>query len=732
MTAIKNESNENLVLKNAQFDHNNLDRPHFFFEFNGVLSFKIALNPAQKLSHKIQTILDFEHNSAYGCALQISPENDGYAKVNWISNGESLEIRIPYKKTSVIEGGVSTNSMKSWLLDSSGGCNFLKLEKSPFIGDEIKFGVGHWLGGAGRDFFGEIESLVVSSNEMLVESNSRMSQLKKKIIPIKSGILSGKPALKPDIQVSYKKKPLLGNYRALPAHTWLSLIELKDASLIEYEEITAEAATPIFNLLEKHLDKVLKEDVIGAAYYLNQIIDAGFGVRVLKSDENNVINVAFFDGAFDLGELTQDLLDIDFHHAYSDSRFIESLLVSCLQSIYRKYGRGAASIFAKQYYSVADIPSFVFQDVDLAQARREGSLDESTNILIKNLAEGGLDYLKFFQGKFCSHPFDDFEIRSDGAVFVCCPSYLPVPIGNIFDVSDVAELSESNQLFKIKESIKDQDFRYCSWIKCGKILDGRLDPAPHVVPEVFKPIEFRLSYDPTCNLWCPSCRTEKIVAVGEERDRFMKLTDDIVIPLLKDAEKCMMNGYGDIFASRACRKILKTVNQKDFPKLKFNFITNGVLLTSDEWFKFPNIHNMVNSIRVSIDAATEETYNKVRLGGNWVVLQENLRFISTLRANNIIADFVISMVIQDDNYEEMLDFSKLALNLNCDAVVFEPIMNWNVLPSDVFKNKAIHYSDNPKHSKFRSILESVYASMHKSNQSRIKLGLRPVNVSVNF
>ena len=373
------------------------------------------------------------------------------------------------------------------------------------------------------------------------------------------------------------------------------------------------------------------------------------------------------------------------------------------------------------------------RDVELAQSRlsEEG---ERASVLVRNMAIGGLDYIEHFKGRYCNHPFDDFEIRSDGEIFVCCPSYLPYSIGNAFKIKSVEEVQSSPTLAKLKDSIIRQDFRYCRWLHCEKIKNG-LPTKPVRAKVEYAPIDFRLSYDPTCNLWCPSCRNEKIVAKGEQRERIMQLTDEIVLPLLKTAHSCMMNGYGDVFASKACRKILETASPEGFPNLKFDFITNGVLFTAEEWEKFPGIHRMVRSIRVSIDAARKQTYDRIRLGGDWVVLMENLEFISLLRRQGIIERFMISMVIQEENFTEMVDFAHMAKRLGCEFAVFEPIMNWNTFAVDVFKQKAVHYSTHARHAEFRHELARVFEILPLANSQTVaKLGTPGFEtlVSTNF
>ena len=376
--------------------------------------------------------------------------------------------------------------------------------------------------------------------------------------------------------------------------------------------------------------------------------------------------------------------------------------------------------------------NYLIQDVEFAQDRLQEEGD-SAHLLIKNLALGGLFYLDFFKDKFCNHPFDDLEIRSDGEVFVCCPSYLPYPIGNIFTVESTDELKQSQRLTDIWDSIVSQDFRYCSWMKCNKIKDN-LDVVPDRIPDEYIPKDFRLSYDPTCNLWCPSCRKEKIVATGDLRDRFMELTDKIVLPMLKEAETCMMNGYGDIFASRACRKILNDVNRQEYPNLSFNFITNGVLLTENEWNKFPNIFGMVKSIRVSIDASKKETYDIVRLGGDWDLLMENLKFLSKLRLSNEIENFMISMVIQKENYLEMESFAALGADLNCDTVIYEPIINWNSFDVADFDIRAVHYSSHSEYKKFKDELLKIPTKLNEVNKIKSETRDKYINTnsSINF
>ena len=331
----------------------------------------------------------------------------------------------------------------------------------------------------------------------------------------------------------------------------------------------------------------------------------------------------------------------------------------------------------------------------------------SVSPVVDQLLGADIDY---FAGKFCPKPFGDFEVGSNGDVHVCCPNYLPQPIGKADNSEETAQtIVNSDIARRIRRSILDGSFTYCNWMLCNDIQSDRLPDRAAITDtkmldyidagdgRIEGPRDIRLSHDPTCNLWCPSCRSERITAKGAQFTRIMDMTERVIVPALRNAETVMMNGYGDIFSSRSCRRLLETINERDHPNLKLNFITNGVLFSEEEWRKFPNIHGKVASIRVSIDAATQATYDQVRLGGDWRKLGENLLFLSELRKRGGIDRLMISFVVQRANYREMADFYRWALSLGCDNIVFEHLMDWGSWNEATFRRNAVHLPDNPEY-----------------------------------
>ncbi|MHB1938866.1 MAG: SPASM domain-containing protein [Acidobacteriaceae bacterium] len=336
-------------------------------------------------------------------------------------------------------------------------------------------------------------------------------------------------------------------------------------------------------------------------------------------------------------------------------------------------------------------------------------------------SQGGAALNGYLRDKFCEKPFVDFEISNNGNVFVCCPNHLPQPIGSV-KTAKGDELVNSEMARAVRRSIIDGSFAFCDAQRCPMIMQKRLPKRSDISdPEMLEhirrntgivqaPRHVRLSYDSTCNLWCPSCRKEQIVLKGADFDEAIRITDEVALPVLKGARTVMMNGYGDIFSSRICRHLLDEINPTDYPDLKLLFITNGVLLTEKECNKFPNIHGMVHSIRVSIDAATKPVYDVLRLGGNFDRLCKNLEFIARLRRERTINEFMISMVVQCENFREMEPFWQWGKQLGCDFIIYEWLQNWLTYAAPDYDARAVHLRTHPLHAEYLSAVAALQQS----------------------
>jgi wyosine [tRNA(Phe)-imidazoG37] synthetase (radical SAM superfamily) len=340
------------------------------------------------------------------------------------------------------------------------------------------------------------------------------------------------------------------------------------------------------------------------------------------------------------------------------------------------------------------------------------------------------------QDRFCSMPFDTLVTAGEGASFLCtCGGWLPYPVGDILEAGSVEEIWNSDSAIELRRSILDGDFSYCSRTLCAAIVGNTLPRKsevsdPHmrnyidnqitVLSEV--PRNVQLTYDSTCNLACPSCRTDIIVANQAEQDRYAAARDRLVLPLLKRVNGTVtVTGFGDPFASKHYRSVLAALNRQEFPHLGVNILTNALVFTPQMWEHLSGMQEMVSTFLVSVDAATAKTYEKVRFPGRWSVLIANLEFISSLRQAGKIPWFGINFVVQKQNFHEMIDFVKLGLELQVDLIMFQKLWNFGSWDQTTFLDNDVADPQHPQHQELVKILCHPLFSHQKVNASNLGL-----------
>lgn len=317
----------------------------------------------------------------------------------------------------------------------------------------------------------------------------------------------------------------------------------------------------------------------------------------------------------------------------------------------------------------------------------------------------------------CLAPYTQYNVDPEGGVMVCCGEWLrDVKIGNLYHAKS-EQIINSDTAKAVRKSVVDGSFQYCDELKCplitGQCLPKKSEISHAAVRagidlghfDIAGPAEIILAMDRTCNLTCPSCRTQMISDKEEERDRKTAIVEESIIPLLPTANQIYLNLAGEIWASKSSRALLKRLNRTEFPNLKVLLISNGMLFTKAEWDSFPNIHDMVLSIRISIDAATKESFETIRRGGRWEPFLENMEFISSLMKTGVIPSFSISFTYQAGNYQEMPDFVRLGKGWGVTRINFEKLEDHGTYAGEGYKQLAVHKSDHPEHQKFLEVLK---------------------------
>lgn len=308
--------------------------------------------------------------------------------------------------------------------------------------------------------------------------------------------------------------------------------------------------------------------------------------------------------------------------------------------------------------------------------------------------------LKLPPKQFCVRPFRDFYIGNRGDVYCCCGGgYSQTPIGNLLE-SSVEEIWNGGKIQEIRRDMLYGTIQndYCK--NCPAVVNNGLSKRiPKWLERVnqkllFLPREVNCGYDRTCNLSCPSCRSCKFVATSSDLDETAIIHEKVEKDLLPYVKVVYCSGAGDPFVSQFFRRWFQTLTPEDMPNLeRFVIMTNGEMFTPKMWESMSNMHSMMKSMMVSMDAATPETFSLLRRGGHWDRLQENLRFLATLPL-----DVSLSFVIQRKNYQEMTDFVEITRNFNSRwKAKFSVLVNFGSFTEEEFIREAVHLPEHPEH-----------------------------------
>jgi MoaA/NifB/PqqE/SkfB family radical SAM enzyme len=318
----------------------------------------------------------------------------------------------------------------------------------------------------------------------------------------------------------------------------------------------------------------------------------------------------------------------------------------------------------------------------------------------------GIDTTKNLEIKSrCPRPFDTVLIDKKGSCYACeCQSWLPQSIGNL-QIKSLEDIVGGDMHRHLQSSVVDGTYRYCNEHQCSYI---RSDTVLNVRPERIQ--HLRLAIDDSCNLRCPSCRRGMIFhKEGSAYKLGIRLADKINdwLHRFEHPIQVHIGSDGDPFASHIYRYFMEQTPKRD--NIKYSLLTNG-LMFREFHTRVPNVIDNLAEVGVSIDGASKDTYEKLRLGGKWDKINENLECIANLRQKHNFR-FVLHFVVQKDNYHEMVKIIDLGEKYGADRVWLNKIEDWGIM--DDFPAQDIWQT-----SAYKNQLDQVVKRIHDLENDR--------------
>lgn len=321
---------------------------------------------------------------------------------------------------------------------------------------------------------------------------------------------------------------------------------------------------------------------------------------------------------------------------------------------------------------------------------------------------------KQLQGFMCPDPFNGISISSNGDIGMCsCAMWHPTVIGNILN-NTLEEMLNSELAQDIRQSVRNGTYEYCDETKCGIIINNKLLHESELSDTYLRqykdstvidfPRYFYIAGDKICNLSCPSCRTRVIslddYSQNKNKNVMSLLNQQVFSESSSEVVSIYVSSEGEMMASPLTLKFLEEFPLDRYPKAEFWFQSNGLLIKS-RWNRISHLANNIFKLSVTADSCNKTTYEKLRRGGTFENLIENLDFITELRKTYNF-QLSIRMVVQSENMHEIEDFYTFAMKYNCTEVEYMRIQDWSTYLQKDFNSIDVL---NPNHESYPDLVQ---------------------------
>lgn len=263
----------------------------------------------------------------------------------------------------------------------------------------------------------------------------------------------------------------------------------------------------------------------------------------------------------------------------------------------------------------------------------------------------------------CNAPFTSMYLDPRGFVRACCMNDYQL-LGNVTE-ERLTDIWHGGRAQELRRAMERHDLtigcEFCKW----QVDDGRADMAfarwfddfPVTAPEPVWPVQLELSISQTCNLQCVMCNSEWSSSIRVQREGLPplpKVYDDAFFEDLREflphLQRIKFLG-GEPFLASETLRVMEMLVEMGL-RTRCHVTTNGTQWTP----RVERILDMVPvDVAVSLDAATAETYESIRIGSSWATVQEHLdRFQERAAAND--TGVTVTYCLMANNWHEFGDF----------------------------------------------------------------------------
>ena len=195
------------------------------------------------------------------------------------------------------------------------------------------------------------------------------------------------------------------------------------------------------------------------------------------------------------------------------------------------------------------------------------------------------------------------------------------------------------------------------------------------------PEHLMISPSSICNLDCMMCPNSHRI----KNKSTMSISDFKSIINKIKPKRLTIVGPGETFMNKNIIEIFKYAKEKcQWVSTTSNFTLVGNIIEDI-------IQSEIDVLKISIDGATKETYEKIRQGASFETVKENIKSLEDSKRKLDLKEPKVrfNYVIQHDNYQEIDTIIELAHDLGVDNVAFSMVRTANQALRDIPRDELL-------------------------------------------
>lgn len=299
-------------------------------------------------------------------------------------------------------------------------------------------------------------------------------------------------------------------------------------------------------------------------------------------------------------------------------------------------------------------------------------------------------------------------VNAEGDVRVCGWNRNNI-IGNLME-EDFSEILHGNRAENIRERMAKGDYSDCGIDNCPYLANGTMEDIMVDINEIPDyPMELYLAYEGVCNYNCTCCTSHKHMTDTREHDysHSYDLLEERLKKVLPYVRTLGANGRGELFASKRILRLLASW-QPLAPADQVSVVleTNGSLFDEKHWKQIENLGQYRLSVSITVMSFDETVYQ--HLSGVKLPISQienNLRFVKSLRDQGIINYLELATVLQEENFREMPEFTRRCIEeFGADVVRIRPIMPGGIYDKNIAWFMDVRNPNHPYYSQYKAVM----------------------------